>query len=231
MIALVVDIETTGLSRKIDPKTGYLYDGNEILEVGYLRVDTDTRRIVGHGTLYFYKPHFPIENKAQSIHGLTREFLEQYEDDFDKNLIILNALVQNTCIIGKNSDNFDIPYIEAFIKKYSKGVLDYRSAVALAKINYYGTKNKFFYENTRWAQDVQVLFKDSFNNLLYNKTGELTSRQGTLSEYIDILGYREVVNNIYNGLKKDRVGAAHTALYDVVMTYAVWCWLCVNNKL
>lgn len=231
MIAVVIDIETTGFSRKIDPTTGYLADGNEILEVGYLRIDTDTRRIISYGSLYFYKPHFPIENQAQSVHHLTREFLEAHEKDFDKNLIILNALIQNTCIIGKNSDEFDIPFIEAFIKKYARGVLDYRIAVAAAKINYYGTKTKFYYENTMWTQDVQSLFKRTFQDLHYAQTGELVSRPGTLSDYIDVLGYWDIVNKIYSGMKTERAGRAHCALYDVVMTYAVWCWLCVNNRL
>ena len=229
MIGLIIDIETTrlltgpGLDEPHDPKTGYLKDDREILEVGYIRVDDADKKIISHGTLYFYKPYFQIENEAQSIHGLTRDFLKQYENDFERNLIILNSLIQKTLIIGKNSDRFDIPYITKFIDKHSKGLLDMRSAVSIAKVrDIY--KNPFVYEPILFTYDVQKAFKNTYKELYYAKYGGVLSPQarGTLMDYIDVLNKQEEVDALYASLDKDRTTGAHGALYDCVATYVVW---------
>lgn len=225
MIGLVVDIETTGY-RSYDSATGLLSDNSEILEVGYLRIDMETGGMLGNGTLYFYKPYFNIESDAQRVHGLTREFLQQYEDQFDNNLIILNSLIQKTCIIGKNSESFDIPFIRDFLIKHSDGCLDFKSLILKAKIKTYD-KSWFLYDPMEFSLDLQKIFKDEFHRLYYERTGiSLDSRKkGTLSDYVNCIeGMSAAVDTLYNSLTKDRETKAHGALYDAVMTYGVWLY-------
>ena len=228
MIGLVLDIETTSLYRTLNPDTGYLYDSNEILEVGYLRIDMNTTEILGHGVLYFYKPYFQIENKAQEFHKLTRDFLEKYESEFDKNLVILNSLVTQTCIIGKNCDTFDIPYIYFFVDKHSKGTLSLKNVVNSKDIKTY-EGGSFYYDPASWSHDVQTLLAPIYRDLYYEKYGTSTSKKGTLEQYIDVLDAYDKVEEIYSKLDKERTTGAHGALYDVVMTYVVWLYLREKN--
>ena len=230
MICTVIDIETTGFW-KCDPNLTNP-DYAEILEVGYIRINSDDLSILDSGTLYFYKPYFQIENKAQQAHGLTREFLQKYEKDFDLNLIKLYCLIQQTQIIGKNCDAFDIPFINAFINKHSKGYLDINSQFLLADMKDYNNKT-FYYHKEFGSYDVQKIFQYTFRDWVEQKTGERphVNRTGQLGEYMDVIpGAREEVARIYDSLPKDRVTGAHGALYDCVMTYVVAKY-CVENKI
>ena len=144
---IVVDIETTGylnFDTRPDGST-VLSDKSEILSVGYLRVDLDTNRIFDAGVLYFYKPYFEIENQAQSVHHLQRSFLEQFEDKFEENLAMLETLLINTVIIGKNSNAFDIPFIEEFLTKHRGSPTLYSYINSLGMKNY--EKRKLTLEN------------------------------------------------------------------------------------
>lgn len=165
MIGTVMDIETTGYLAfdKVDGKS-VLSDSNEILEVGYININLNTGRIIKYGTLYFYKPYFQIENDAQRIHGLTREFLKQYENDFEKNLCILNTLMQQTVIIGKNSEHFDIPFVKHFLSKHGKDVLDIPTLVTnLAQRTY--NEGKLIYSQGCLSWDMQTAFKEEYHRL------------------------------------------------------------------
>lgn len=230
MIDLVLDIETTGLLKgpglgdPYDENTGFLKDDREILEIGYLRVDDDTEEILSSGTLYFYKPYFQIENEAQRIHGLTRGFLKQYEGEFERNLIMLNSLIQKTCIIGKNSTGFDVPYIKGFIDKHGRGQINMNNVVtwtAVKKIDGTGVLN---YSPWLYQIDVQDTFRKTWREMYMRKTNQIISaqRKGTLMEYIDILEKQDELDSIYASLDKDRETGAHGALYDSVATYIVW---------
>ena len=106
-VALICDIETTGLDKFND----------DITEFGWIRIDPNTTEILDHGVLYFYKSSFNVE-ATQHLTGLTREFLAPYEADFEKNLAAMMSLMSNTVVIGKNSKFFDVPFIQQFIRKW-----------------------------------------------------------------------------------------------------------------
>lgn len=230
MIGLITDIETTGYKKITN---GRLDDGSEILEVGFIRVDMDTAEIINSGTLYFYKDYFRVESEAQKVHGLKRSFLEQYADKFDNNLIILNSLIQQTCIIGKNSDGFDIPFIKEFILKHADDALDIAHAVYKAKIkSWEDNKTQVFYSSDAYALDLQSYFKQEFHKLYHEKYGTYLNQRkiGTLEEWVDVLGCKPEVDALYASLPKERETGAHGALYDVCMTYYVWKY-CKEHEL
>lgn len=232
MIGLVLDIETTGWL-KIDQRTATLPDSSEILEVGYMRIDTETFEIYDYGELYFYKDYFQVDGtEAQRTHKLQSSFLRQFKDDFDLNLIKLNSLIQQTAIIGKNSAKFDIPYIDEFIQKHSSGVLHMGSIINKASIKRFDEGGYLNYNPWFISFDIQEVFADTFRNLYYAKYKELLSgrRTGQLEEYIDVTNLRGEVDKLYNSLEnKKRIGGAHSALYDVCMTYVIYKYCIENN--
>lgn len=192
MIFHIVDIETTGLNRMRD----------DILEVGYIRCDQNYK-IIGHGTLYFYKPEYQIENPgAQAIHKLTREFLKQYEDDFDKNMASLYALVRDSLFIGKNSDSFDVLFLKEFI---GKNIPELYSTAKPAN-----------------TLDIQAVFAPRFREWYKKTYGSVIKRSGKLEEYMTVIGYsngkvKEEFSKLFP-MEVER-SHAHAALYDAFMTY------------
>ena len=290
MIGTVIDIETTGwLKFEVNPTTGVstLSDDSEILEVGFMNIDMNTKKILNYGTLYFYKPKFRIETQAQEVHGLTRDFLKKYEGDFEKNMIALNSLIQCGCIIGKNSEKFDIPFIKAFIDKHMGRKFNIPTLVAMADMKKYNG-GTISYSDTLVALDLQTIYKQRYhklydkrfgialgkgediqanikefedkNGLIVNQDAVTTytikhnqcissgistvtyplperpmlsaQKRGKLSDYIEVIPFgHEAVKAVYDRLEnKARITGAHGALYDVVMTYVVWCDA-LNNKL
>ncbi len=229
MIGTVIDIETTGYLQ-FDTTSGHsqLSDTSEILEVGFLNINMDTRDILTYGTLYFYKPYFFIESPAQEVHHITRDFISKYEDQFEMNLVALNSLIQSTCLIGKNSDKFDIPFIKAFINKHAGDDFNIPELVRQLDMAAYNG-GKVRYEDTLYALDMQTIYKDRFHDLYFDKTGNTLAKtkKGTLEQYIAVIDSgQEAVDFVYESLNKDRVTGAHGALYDAVMTYIVWCDAC-----
>lgn len=225
MVGTVIDIETTGwLKFNTVNGVSQLSDESEILEVGYINVDMNNKEILNHGTLYFYKPYFNIESEAQKVHGLTRDFLQKYEQDFEKNLIALNTMLQCTCIIGKNSAKFDEPFLKAFIQKHAGHKFDISDLAFRLNMNAYNG-GKVIYENSCYSLDMQTIYKDRFHSLWFDKYKYplAPGKKGRLEEYIDVLpNGQKVVDYVYDGFDKDRTTGAHGALYDAVMTYVIW---------
>lgn len=191
MLLHIVDIETTGLNRMTD----------DIVEVGYIRANHNLD-IVGYGTLYFYKPEFNIESSAQSIHGLKRSFLQQYEGDFGKNLAALYTLIRGAAIVGKNSGRFDVPFIREFISKHEPALYD--SAVP------------------RISVDMQDEYALRFRAWYTSTYGKSTTRKGTLQEYMPLIGYSpERIQEEFTQAfpESSERSNAHNALYDAFMTY------------
>lgn len=194
MLYTVLDLESTGYHKE---------GGDEILSLGYMRINSSFE-IKASGTLYFYKPNFPIERNQQAlaVHKLHREFMKQYEKDFYDNIKKLYALCYKSTIIGKNSTNFDMPFIKNFIKRHCPTLPDLE------------------YLNTF---DVQA----EFSKIFQSRTGR--TNKGTLTDYIECLGITpEDMNKVYDSLpSKDNANMhMHGALYDCVATYLVFIETC-----
>lgn len=234
MVGTIIDIETTGfLKFEIIDGNSQLSDNSEILEVGFINIDMSTKRILTSGTLYFYKPYFNIESDAQKVHGITREFIQKYENDFEKNLIALSALMQCGCIIGKNSDKFDIPFIQAFIRKHGGPKFDFSNVIGLLGMKGYNG-GYVFYDNTLTSIDMQVIYRDRWRTLFNEKYGyfPMANKKGKLEEYIDVIpNGTEMVDEIYSTLNKERTTGAHGALYDATMTYIVFLEACASGAM
>lgn len=234
MVGTVLDIETTGFMSFVRDAEGnsVLSDESEILEVAYMNFDMNTRKLLTYGTLYFYKPYFHVESSAQEIHHITRDFLEQYEDKFNENLVALNAMLQSTCVIGKNCKAFDIPMIKAFIRKHAGDKMNIPDLVLRLNMSAYNG-GRVIYNDPEYMIDLQSAFREEFRHLYYEKNGYLPTPQkrGSLDEYVDLIpNGREATEVVYNTYfkNKDRITGSHGALYDVAMTYVVYCY--ANNK-
>lgn len=241
MLLTVLDIETTGLF-KFDANNTLIPD---IIEVAYAFVDTDDMLIHKHGVLYFYKPEFDIESPAQEVHHIERSFLEKYEDQFEENLIALASLMTNATILGKNSEKFDIPFINRFIEKYKGRSYDVEHITDYAEMKNYDNTGNIFHVNDVQSIDLQKLYAPIFRLKQYydkiGRLGDLVSgkvpksewsglhfderKRGKLQEYVDLTpGAREMIDSVYGSLEKDRETREHGALYDVVMTYVMYLY-------
>lgn len=241
MVYTVLDIETTGFM-KFDANGDLITD---LLEVAYLHVDSSNLRVLGSGTLYFYQPHFDIENDAQKIHNLTRSFLAQYEHEFEENIRTLSALMTNAVIVGKNSRKFDIPFIKHFISKYSGKKYDISDITSRVAMKTYDKKSTIYHESNIEHLDIQEMYAPVYRVKKYlSEIGEIDkfydknftaaefdkihesvnkSKRGSLSEYISMMPKGcEYTKSLYDSLEKERITTEHGALYDVCMTYVIW---------
>lgn len=200
MLGSIIDIETTGFSK----------DTDNVVEVGIIRFDTDTWKIISDHNLFFWKEGYDAD-KTTHIHGLTNDFLRKYYEEhketktglslFDENMVTLVSALFGCVFIGKNSNAFDIPFLGKWIYRASDGMFEigkWRSGIPV---------------------DMQVEFAPKYQ-IVAN-----TSKKGTLSQYIDIIprGW-ELVNDTYSRLSTGRDARAHNALYDCAMTYVVYCY-------
>lgn len=209
MIGTVVDIETTGFLKFQQDAEGrsILSDDSEILEVAFMNINLTTCRPVNYGVLYFYKPYFNIESDAQRIHGITREFIQKYEDKFEENLIALNSLLQSSLIIGKNCNAFDIPVMKAFIEKHAGKKFDIPALVAKADMKGYNG-GKVTYVNDMYSIDVQSCYKERFHQLYANKyslrLGLEVNFEDAIAKFEEGLGVKlgsdqiSVLRNVHN---------------------------------
>lgn len=112
MFTTFIDIESTGFDKHRDT----------VLSVGYLVMSDDLKRIIDADVMYFYQEG-QTEScpQALAVHGLTKEFLKQYEGQYTRNLQKLFKIFTKASVVGHNSDFFDIPFIRAFLLKNGYG--------------------------------------------------------------------------------------------------------------
>lgn len=115
MLHTILDIESTGLDRNRDIP----------LACGYLTMNDDFTKVVDGDILYFYQEGQREScTEAFEVHGLTIDFLRQYENQYTLNLQKLFKLMTKGSLIGFNSDIFDIPMLQNFLAKNGYGKVE-----------------------------------------------------------------------------------------------------------
>lgn len=183
MIYTVIDIETSGLSR----------ENADVLSFSYTL--TDGKEILAADTLYFWTEGMQWSQESYEIHGLSKEFLSQYKDDFDKNLRAMFSVVQDSVLVGYNSG-----YMDKF------GVLH--------GFDYQVIKN-FLLRNM-----LDFPIPSSFVDLLkIARSRETNAPNKKLQSMVDYYGIsREEIARVNNTVYPDSKAVAHNSGYDVVCT-------------
>lgn len=183
MIYTVIDIETSGLSR----------ENADVLSFSYAL--TDGKEILAADTLYFWTEGMQWSQESYEIHGLSKEFLSQYKDDFDKNLRAMFSVVQDSVLVGYNSG-----YMDKF------GVLhgfDYQV------IKNFLLRNMLDFPTPSSFVDLLKIARSRETNALNKKLQSMVDYYGISREEI-----ARVNNTVYPGSK----AVAHNSGYDVVCT-------------
>lgn len=183
MIYTVIDIETSGLSR----------ENADVLSFSYAL--TDGKEILAADTLYFWTDGMQWSQESYEIHGLSKEFLSQYKDDFDKNLRAMFSVIQDSILVGYNSG-----YIDKF------GVLhgfDYQV------IKNFLLRNMLDFPIPSSFVDLLKIARSRETNAPNKKLQSMVGYYGVSREEI-----ARVNNTVYPGSK----AIAHNSGYDVVCT-------------
>lgn len=183
MIYTVIDIETSGLSR----------ENADVLSFSYAL--TDGKEILAADTLYFWADGIKWNQESYQTHGLSKEFLSQYKDDFDKNLRAMFSVIQDSILVGYNSG-----YIDKF------GVLH--------GFDYQVIKN-FLLRNM-----LDFPIPSSFVDLLkIARSRETNAPNKKLQSMVDYYGVsREEIARVNNTVYQGSKAVAHNSGYDVVCT-------------
>lgn len=183
MIYTVIDIETSGLSR----------ENADVLSFSYAL--TDGKEILAADTLYFWTDGMQWSQESYEIHGLSKEFLSQYKDDFDKNLRAMFSVVQDSVLVGYNSG-----YMDKF------GVLH--------GFDYQVIKN-FLLRNM-----LDFPIPSSFVDLLkIARSRETNAPNKKLQSIVDYYGIsREAIARVNDIVFPESKAVAHNSGYDVVCT-------------
>lgn len=183
MIYTVIDIETSGLSR----------ENADVLSFSYAL--TDGKEILAADTLYFWTDGMQWSQESYEIHGLSKEFLSQYKDDFDKNLRAMFSVIQDSVLVGYNSG-----YMDKF------GVLH--------GFDYQVIKN-FLLRNM-----LDFPIPSSFVDLLkIARSRETNAPNKKLQSIVDYYGIsREAIARLNDIVFPGSKAVAHNSGYDVVCT-------------
>lgn len=104
MLYTIFDLETTGLSGTSD----------SVCQFAFMTVNQNMFPVRGRN-YYLYKEGMTWSEEAAAVHGLTREFLKQYADDYEQNLLHMYTVLQRGNLVGHNSNSFDIPFARQFM--------------------------------------------------------------------------------------------------------------------
>lgn len=107
MLYTVFDLETTGLNRL----------NNDIVQFSYIRLNERFAPIKA-GNLYFYRDDMDWSEEAYAIHKLSKDFLRQHKDSFEKNLCTMYSMLQFGHLVGHNAETFDIPFAQQYMSKF-----------------------------------------------------------------------------------------------------------------
>lgn len=138
MSYIVYDLEASGLSESIC----------DIQQCSILVFDDD-HTLIRAENLYFYKKNMHFSQEAYEINHISLEFLEQYEDMFEENIVKMYALLNRARVVGYNNLEYDDPFVTTWLRRNgmssfaigaSRDVMQIfkpiykRSAIALVKL-------------------------------------------------------------------------------------------------
>lgn len=113
---LVFDLETTGFKSIVD----------DVVEFSYIKYD-DNCRIIKAESLYFYYEGMSWSEEAYAVHQLSREFLKQYEDQFEINCRKMYAVLMYANVCGHNALAFDVPFAVNWLNRMGLPGLSFRA--------------------------------------------------------------------------------------------------------
>ena len=116
MREIILDTETTGL----DPKTGH-----RLVEIGAIELINHTPTGVNYQT--YINPERDVDPGAQEIHGLTKEFLDQYPTFSDISAEFINFLSDSTLVI--HNAPFDLAFINMELGRLGVAPLSLERAI------------------------------------------------------------------------------------------------------
>ena len=239
MYTVVVDFETSGYSPETD----------HILSAGYVAFDSDDIhkedfQFLKAGVLYFWQKGWTAG--PTEVHGLTEEFLSQYEEDYEKNCIELQTLLYGAHVVYYAPGNFDYHFYEGFAKRHNfKPVAAYCGKIAKqpgsGMSNWGALTNDDIWTPTgsAWYEISKPLRECVSNWLSQNGRMDIaTKRSFKLSEtYYAMSGNNPAPMDMAKQLAEhacqvnvlnvqEVTQSAHQALYDVCMTAAIYLiWL------
>lgn len=103
---VIYDLETTGLS-------GSTCD---VVQFAYIMFDSDMR-FLRSGSHHFYYEGMSWSEKAYEVHKKSRQFLKQFENEFEENLIKMYTTLNRAHLVGFNNVSFDNPFSNAWLKR------------------------------------------------------------------------------------------------------------------
>lgn len=104
---VVFDIETTGLSTT----------SCDIVQFAYILFDNNNMCVKAEN-LYYYYEGMSWSDEAEAIHGLSRDFLRQYEDQFRANLLKMYSVLNRSNVVGHNAIKFDCPFVKNWLSRF-----------------------------------------------------------------------------------------------------------------
>lgn len=128
---VVFDIETSGLDSMRD----------DIIQFAYIAFHNGVK--VRSDILYFYHEKMTWNEEAFNVHHISKEFLQQYEMDFDKNLVKMFTVLCGADVVGFNSDKFDCPFVQHWLARMGIPGLTYRTQTDIMKAFRPVTKQAF----------------------------------------------------------------------------------------
>ena len=111
------DIETTGLSTT----------SCDIVQFAYIMFDSSNQFVKAENLYFYYEGMSWSQEAADKSHHLTLEFLKQYEDKFEENLLKMYSVLNRANVCGYNSNHFDCPFVKNWLSRH--GLSDFEFGV------------------------------------------------------------------------------------------------------
>lgn len=182
MLFTFYDVETSGLE-----------SGCDVLSFSYMLAD-ESLNVKRAETLYFWKEGVTKWTEdSYRIHGLSKEFLRQFEKDYDRNLRKMYIAMSYADLVGYNSGYFDAEgIVHGFDYTRCKSFLLRNGMPELTVLGMY---------------DVMRIYKAAYH-----------PQQSKLQSIFDASGLPRALADAFTQAYFGGSGKAHESAYDVVCT-------------